>query len=212
MRASTVRIAAAALAIVAFSAFLWLGRAVTRYGEPAGLMHWERGLVNHSTLIAWWLTWSCYPYVLGPIAIALGIVAWRCAAWRNRIAFSVVTMLICWRAADLFQRIFARPRRLDWVVKHETSYSFPSSHAAITVGFYILWAGMLLASELPARTRVTSALVLCAWGAGICWSRLALGAHYLTDLLGGGLLALAVIGAAVAVLPLKVFAPPAGRR
>jgi membrane-associated phospholipid phosphatase len=45
----------------------------------------------------------------------------------------------------------------------------------------------------------------------ICWSRLALGAHYLTDLAGGALFAIAIVSAAAAVVPFNVFSPPAGR-
>ena len=134
--------------------------AVARYGEPAALFAWEGPLVDHSTLVAWWLTWACYVYVLVPLAIALLLVAWRVPAWRARIVLSVVMALLCWRGADLFQHVFARPRRLDWVVKHETAFSYPSSHAAIATGFYALWAVMLGVSDLPRAVRVAGAVLL----------------------------------------------------
>ncbi|HTX58155.1 MAG TPA: phosphatase PAP2 family protein, partial [Verrucomicrobiae bacterium] len=174
------RLRALALAIAAFVTFVVLGADVRTNGEPAWLWGWEQTLVNHSTLVAWWLTWSCYPYVLGPIGIGLLVLAWRARAWRVRILLSVLCLLLCWRAADLFQRIFARPRRLDWVVHHERSFSYPSSHAAIAVGFYALWAIMLASPELPRPVRRLAPALLLLLVAAIGWSRLALGAHYLT--------------------------------
>jgi membrane-associated phospholipid phosphatase len=205
-----LRIGALINAVVAFGVFAWLGSYVTHGGEPALFLSWERALLNHSTLIAWWLTWSCYVYVLGPAAVVLIVVAWRAPSWRGRIAFSLVMLLLCWQGADLFQHLFARPRRLDWVVRHESAFSYPSSHAAIAFGFYGLWAAMIGRSELSRRVRAVAAPLLVALVPGICWSRLALGAHYLTDLIGGALLACALLSAALAVLPLEAFALPAG--
>ncbi|HZZ01041.1 MAG TPA: phosphatase PAP2 family protein [Candidatus Baltobacteraceae bacterium] len=205
-----LRIGALINAIVAFGVFVWLGSYVTRGGEPVLFIGWESALLDRSTLIAWWLTWSCYVYALVPIAVALIVVAWRAPTWRGRIAFSLVMLLLCWQGADLAQHFFARPRRLDWVVRHETAFSYPSSHAAIAFGFYGLWAVMIWLSELSRSVRAFAPALLVALVLGICWSRLALGAHYLTDLIGGALLACALLSAGVAVLPLKVFAGPEG--
>jgi membrane-associated phospholipid phosphatase len=184
---SVLFVTAAAFAI----AFVLLGVEVARFGEPSVLIALESALVDRSTLIAWWLTWACYPLVLGPLGIVLLIVAWRVPAWRGRILFSLGALLVCWLAADLCQHLFARPRRLDWVVKHESSFAFPSSHATIAVGFYGLWAWMIATSELPGRRLV--AWLLGALVLGILWSRLALGAHYATDLIGGAFLAVALV-------------------
>ncbi|MFZ0030778.1 MAG: phosphatase PAP2 family protein [Candidatus Cybelea sp.] len=208
-----MRIRALLVAIVAFACFVALGRYVLANGEPAALWAWQQSLLNHATLLAWWLTWSCFPYVMIPIAVALLIVAWVAPAWRTRILFSIVMLLLCWRGADLFQHLFARPRRLDWVVKHETSFSYPSSHAAIATGFYALWGVMLYMSELPRTTKAIGFALLLLFAIAICWSRLALGAHYLTDLAGGVLLAVALVSAGLAVFP-NATEPPAvaGRR
>jgi membrane-associated phospholipid phosphatase len=196
-----VRLPTFAAAVIAFVLFLELGFYVKAHGEPLGFVTWEQALLNHSTLIAWWLTWACYPYVLVPLAIVLAIVAWRVPAWRERIVFSLVLLVVCWQGADLFQHLFARPRPMHWVVKHETAFSYPSSHAAIATGFYGLWAALIAASALPRALRVTAAWLIFALALGICWSRLALGAHYVTDLLGGALLAIAAVAAASAFAP-----------
>ncbi len=193
------------VALVSWSLFVLLGTYVVRNGEPAALAALQQSLVNHSTLLAWWITWSCYVQVIGPIAILLLIVALLVKTWRTRILFSIVMLLLCWRVADFLQHYFARPRPMDWVVKHETAFSYPSSHAAIAFGFYGLWAVMIYWSDLPAGVRRVGALLLALLTVAICWSRLALGAHYVTDLLGGALLAIGLVAAGLAVVPIAPF-------
>lgn len=205
------RIAAALAAILAFALFLALGFFVSRSGEPAPLLLWDQGLLNHSTLLAWWLTWACYMPVLLPVAVVLLILAWRFPAWRTRLLFSIVMLLICWRGADLAQHLFARPRRLDWVVKHESAFSYPSSHAAIATGFYLLWAWMLYVSSPATATKRAAGLLLAFFAIAVCWSRLALGAHYVTDLIGGALLAAALVKGAWAAVPVNLVGQVAGR-
>lgn len=173
-------------------AFVALGIYVVRVGEPHFLVAMEHALVGQSTGLAIALTSMCYPYVLGPIGLVLLVLAWRFPTWRRPILFSLASLLASWLVADLFQHLFHRPRRTDWIVRHETSFSYPSSHAAIAFGFYVLWAALVQQSRLPALARVGVGVLLVALGLAICWSRLALGAHYVTDLAGGAFLGLAV--------------------
>lgn len=198
-------------ALLSFALFIALGAWITRHGEPATLTALEAALRDHSALIAWWLTWACYPKFLGPLGVILLLLAWRFPAWRVRIIFSIVMLLLCWQGADIAQHLFARPRRLDWVVKHETAFSYPSSHAAIAAGFYVLWAAMLYMSELPRAMRTTAAALLLLLSLAIYWSRLALGAHYVTDLIGGALLGLGLVCAGLAIFPRAMTPPVAGR-
>jgi membrane-associated phospholipid phosphatase len=207
----SARIAAAVAAILALALFLLLGRHVMRFGEPGTLIDLEHAWLNHSSLIAWWLTWMGYAYVLVPACLALIAVAWRYPQWRPRVAFGIAVLLASWLGADFFQHFFARPRRLDWVVKHETAFSYPSSHAAVAVGFYMLWGEIVRRSELPAAVRWYVPPLLDLLALGILWSRLALGAHYVTDLLGGALWAMVVIAAGLAAASTKVLSPPQGR-
>ncbi len=193
------------VSLVALTLFAILGKMVARDGEPATLAAFQQSLDNHSTLIAWWLTWLCYGSLLVPIVVGLLIVAWLAPAWRGRIILSIAVLLLCWRGADFFQHAFARPRPLDWVVKHESAFSYPSSHAAIATGFYGLWAAMLYWSELPVVARKTAGIGLALLALAICWSRLALGAHYVTDLAGGALLGIGLACAGLAVFPIAPF-------
>ncbi len=64
---------------------------------------------------------------------------------------------------------------------------------------YWLWAWFIWRSDLPPTARTIVAPLLFLWGCGVLWSRLALGAHYVTDLIGGLLLAAAAIAVASAI-------------
>ena len=163
----------------------------------------EVGWVNHATLIAWWITWFGFFQVLLPVGIALAIVAIVVPSWRSRLAFAILSLLIAWRGTDAWQHFFARPRRLDWVIKHETSFSYPSSHTAIAVAFYLVLAAFVARSTLPGRAWIASAIAVLA--VAIMWSRLALGAHYLTDIAGGVLWGSTIVAALVACWPTEVF-------
>lgn len=178
-----------------------LGLLVGRGADPAGLMGVEHALVGAATPLAIAFTWLCYPQVLVPLGIALLFLAWRLPHWRARVLWSLVSLLAAWRLDALMQHLFARPRRQDWVYKHEISFSYPSSHAAIVGGFYLFWAALLLTEPPLARWRAYLGGLLVALSLGILWSRLALGAHYATDILGGLL-----VGTTVGLL-LRAFAP-----
>jgi undecaprenyl-diphosphatase len=118
----------------------------------------------------------------------------------------VAVALVCWGAADGFQHYFARPRRDDWLIRHEHAFSYPSSHAAICTGFYFFWGLTLLRSQLAAWLRVGAFTLLTALTLGIIWSRLALGAHYPTDVIGG-----AALGAVIILLAAALVRTAGGR-
>ncbi len=61
---------------------------------------------------------------------------------------------------------------------------------------YWTWAWFVWNSDLPRPVRLTLVPLLALWGCGVIWSRLALGAHYVTDLIGGLLLATAALALA----------------
>lgn len=197
------RIVSLAVALGTFALFLILGRAVGHAPDPDWLMPAEASWVNHSTLIAWWLTWFGWIDILLPLAIVLIVIAICFPAWRSRMIFAILALLIAWQGTDLFQHLFARPRRLDWVVKHETAFSYPSSHTAIATAFYLLLAVFVARSTLRGRGWLAAVLALLALG--IMWSRLDLGAHYLTDVVAGVLWGGAIVAALAACWPTNVF-------
>ena len=124
------------------------------------------------------------------LAIAFAIFA---AAWRGRVAFSVTALLLTWFISDRFKEFFARPRPENWLVVHETSASYSSGHAANSLVLYGLWSVYVWFSGAPRGVRIVLSGALLVWCLIVAWSRLAMGAHYPTDIIGGWLLGIAVV-------------------
>ncbi len=187
------------LAILSYALFLAIGLFVS-HRAPGPLDSASHVLVGHANLTAWILSWTLYMQCVAPACLALIVFAIVRPQWRVRVGVSLAVLLVMWFAADQLQHIFARPRRFDWVVKHETAFSFPSSHATLAVAFYGFWAYLVArSSELTLRARMLVAGALGALVVGVCWARLALGAHYPSDVLGGILLGITGICVALAV-------------
>jgi undecaprenyl-diphosphatase len=200
------RFAAAAVFVVAAVSYVVLGRAVS-HDPPTGIDAAARSLVGVAPGIATIFTESC----LWPALVTLGLIgcafAVRARAWRARIVYSIVTTVVSWQTSNVLKDVFARPRPPYWIVFHETSFAYSSGHAMFATIVYWLWAYFVARSSLPAGVRVPLCSVLALWGAGVIWSRLALGAHYPTDLIGGVLLGIAMIALAVQIA--KAIAPRA---
>jgi membrane-associated phospholipid phosphatase len=116
------------------------------------------------------------------------VVAVAELAVRGGVAFTIVlgaTQLFSQAASDFTKEIFKRIRPDDWLYHKELGFSFPSGHATTAVVFY---GGLLLFvwhMPLPLVGQWAISAGLAVWMAGIPWSRMALAAHYGTDVIGG---------------------------
>jgi membrane-associated phospholipid phosphatase len=141
------------------------------------------------TSLAKVLTWLGSSLVLWPVAVIAGLGLWR---WRRRWLPAVLPALALagvWAGSLLIKGLVGRPRppAADMLtVVH--SWSYPSEHAAQALATWGMIALMLMAGR-PARARVLLAAgaVLIALVVGL--TRLYLGAHWMTDVLGGWALA-----------------------
>ena len=99
--------------------------------------------------------------------------------------------------------IFERPRpKLDYAAVLP-DYSFPSGHAMNGVAFYVSIA-LILWSVFGRRVGLVSTIAAAILAIGIGVSRIYLGFHYLTDVVGGwlaGIVWLLVVGAAFRARP-----------
>jgi membrane-associated phospholipid phosphatase len=187
-----------AVAVVAAVLYAALGAAVSHV-PPHGIDVAGRALAGQAQHLALLFTRSCLWYVLVTLGLIAVAVAIRFPAWRARVIYAVPTTLITWQASDALKNVFRRPRPDYWRLIHEPTFSYSSGHAMFAVLVYWLWAWFIWNSGLPRGVRAVAAPLLVLWGCGVIWSRLALGAHYVTDLAGGVLLAATALGVASAV-------------
>jgi len=148
-----------------------------------------------------------------PVLLGLGVLAFGVAMTLRTGLSSVVILygfqVISQAANALVKLAFARARPDGWLVIKETDLSYPSGHATTAIVFYLGFALLAWYSPLPRAVAVPVVAVLLVCVVGIPWSRLALGAHYFTDVTGGLLLGAAFLCAAQAVILRFASAPAA---
>ncbi|HEY4442042.1 MAG TPA: phosphatase PAP2 family protein [Candidatus Elarobacter sp.] len=186
--------AAGAFAVV----YVLLGIAVS-HAPPSGIDLAGRALLGGPPHLALLFTESCYWYVLVALGLIGIAVAIRARSWRERIITSIVTTVVFWQLSDLLKNLFRRPRPDYWRIIHEPTFAYSSGHAMFATIVYGLWAWFIWRSDFPRPVRVVVSTVLGLWAVGILWSRLALGAHWVTDLIGGILLGLVGLSLGAAV-------------
>jgi membrane-associated phospholipid phosphatase len=194
----TARLGAAIVALLAALGCGLLGSSVSE-APPRDIDVAGRALAGHWTHVALVFTASCWWYVLVAFGVAAIVLAVLRPAWRARAIFSVVTTLVAWQASDAVKNIFARDRPRYWTLIHETSASYPSGHAMFAIVVYGLWSYYVATSDIPLPLRRWLSAALALWALGVIWSRLALGAHFVTDLTGGVLFGITMLGIATAI-------------
>ena len=143
-----------------------------------------------------------FPTYLG-VALVTVVFGFVFKRWMRDALFAIASLLIAWQVSDYFKTYFARSRPFGELVFHDASYSYPSGHATLAMAFYGAWAFFIWRSPLPGFFRFLICVALAALIVGIGWSRLALGAHYLADVLGGYLLGFGFAALAVVASRLR---------
>ena len=118
-----------------------------------------------SLLVGGWLTWRNQWLDLGALTLCVG-------------GGAEINLLL--------KNVFMRPRPdIAKAFYQEIGYSFPSGHAMLSVLFYGMTAYLLARQGLSwkAQTRLSAAAFIFSLSIG--FSRIFLGVHYLTDVLGG---------------------------
>ena len=149
------------------------------------------------------------PWVFRAAVLAVAVWLWRRGAQPGWPIWATVTMVIGGVLGVVLKLIVARARpALPHPVAHASGYSFPSGHALnsfLCVGILILvFLPVLRPAGKAVAYTVGAALVLLTG-----YDRVALGVHYVSDVLAGWGAALAVIaGTAGGVRDLATGARP----
>lgn len=147
-----------------------------------------------------------------PVLIGIGVVAFGVAMALRTGAGAVAVVLgaqvISQAANALVKLAFQRARPGGEIGLRETDLSFPSGHSATAIVVFVGFAVLAWHAPVPRPVAISLSAVLLACAVGIPWSRLALGAHYATDVAGGLLLGAGFLCAALATILRFVPAAP----
>jgi len=194
----TARLRAAIIALAAALLCGLLGTGVSTQ-PPTGIDLAGRALAGELPYVALAFTASCWWFSLVALGVGAIVLAVIVPAWRPRVIFAVLTTLVAWQASDAVKNLFMRTRPSYWILHHETSWSYPSGHAMFAVVVYGMWSYYFATSELPRPLRTILSAAWALWGIGVIWSRLSLGAHFVTDIIGGILFGIMMLAIAAAI-------------
>lgn len=189
-----------AFSLIFAAAFVVLGVLVASTHALARLDLAAVGVRGQATATAAIFTLSgrAIPLVVLGLLSLLAFLVFRQPLWIPVAIFA--SQLASQGAVELVKHVFARARPDDWLLTHDLGFSFPSGHATTAIVFFGTWllVVMVLPTDRPIKFVLAAALL--AWMIGIDWSRMALGAHYLSDVLGGTLFGCAWTTALLALL------------
>ena len=140
--------------------------------------------------LALFLASAVVPLVMGGL-----LVAWVRArsGWRSALLDAVASGALGLGLVQVIGWLHYRPRPFEVglgpnLLGHLPENSFPSDHATL---MFALAFGLLVAPPLPLRR---AGIVLLALALAVSWARVFLGVHYLSDILGGVVLAMVCVG------------------
>ena len=129
-------------------------------------------------------------------AYCLTIIAILCAIFikNKKIAFAIPINLILSTILNLvLKNIVERPRPIGYRLIDETGYSFPSGHSMISAAFYGLIIYFIWKNVKNTKLKYISCILLALLILLIGISRIYLGVHYASDVLGGFTISIAYL-------------------
>ena len=161
---------------------------------------------------AWF--WEACTFFGGVILLPIGVAAVLAAALTGRLRLALVVAVVLIAATlftDLVKDYVARPRPTVNPLVGASGYSFPSGHALNSTATYGLLALVAWRSRLTLAVRRAAVVVGMTLPFLVGLSRIALGVHYPTDVLGGWLAGVAFAAiAATLIRATGAMSPPAG--
>ncbi|MYV96857.1 phosphatase PAP2 family protein [Streptomyces sp. SID3343] len=163
-----------------------------------GLNDWVVAHPGWEHVLLFLTDWVWDPNTYRLLVVLLCVWLWRRGA-RRLVAWAAVAMVVSGLLGALLKLVFTRARpTLPHPVHHSDGWSFPSGHAlAGTVGPGVLLLALL--PLIPRAWRPVAWAVAIVSALGVGFTRVALGVHFVTDVIGGYVLGIAVLAATAAV-------------
>ena len=130
------------------------------------------------------ITNLCNPFIMGIIAICLLFTR----KINKQYIFAMFLNMGLTALLNLSLKYIIRRDRPDITQRliYEPGYSFPSGHAMFAIAFYGFFIYLLFKSaETKRSTKILSTITIAFFMGLVCFSRVYLGVHYLSDVIGG---------------------------
>ena len=152
-------------------------------------------IAPNATAVMEWLTDLGTVLVCGTATAVLAFAWWRVGAWPNAVVMALAfgsTLVVVYVA----KLLFALPRPDLWPpLTLAEGFGYPSGHTALATVTYGLGALLALTVQRPLPYRLLVVAIGCTLALLVGVSRIYLGVHYPTDVVGGLLLGCALIAA-----------------
>ena len=130
----------------------------------------------------------------GAIFLSIATVMLFLLIKNKKIGLSIISNIVIITILNqLLKRILQRPRPTEFRIVEETGYSFPSGHSMVSMAFYgylIYLIYRYIKNKYVKWTLITIlSILICLIGI----SRIDLGVHYTSDVLGGFLLSISYL-------------------
>jgi undecaprenyl-diphosphatase len=133
------------------------------------------------------------------ILILCFIIGIKYRRWLTYASLMSINLLLCWLANEGLKQIFRRPRPNIHRIVKAVDFSFPSGHSMVSFCFYGFVLYLVLTNARGNIKKLILSVLIPILVLSIGLSRIYLGVHYTSDVLGGflgGLFTLSVFSIA----------------
>jgi membrane-associated phospholipid phosphatase len=124
--------------------------------------------------------------------VVLALTCWIRGRHKTLAALCIVAVALAGLSEVVVKPIVGRRRPSTRVFTHESGFGFPSGHTTGAAAFAVVAVIVVCALVPPGRRRAIAVVCAVAYAVLIALSRVVVGAHYATDVLGGVLLGVTV--------------------
>ena len=130
----------------------------------------------------------------GAIFLVIATITLFIVIRNKKIGISILSNLaIVTVLNQLIKRILQRPRPTEYRIIEETGYSFPSGHSMVSMAFYGYFIYLIYKYVKNKYVKWISISLLSLLICAIVISRIYLGVHYTSDVLGGFLISISYL-------------------
>lgn len=153
------------------------------------------------TFIMLFITNFCNPIIL----ILLSLVILLICKDKKMGLIIIINLLVSILLNIIFKGIIQRDRPLEDFLIIESGYSFPSGHSMVSMAYYGLIIYFIYKKIKDKRVRNILMILIGLLILAIGFSRIYLGVHFASDVIGGFLISIIYLVCAIKLLNLKYY-------